>query len=87
MAANPKFIEVDLNRQGRPSDNEFQGLDSLTTGIPSSYIRGVVLQILEEEMKEELIRITNELAKANAELKVIKLHLASMSNAEVEDAE
>ena len=81
---NQKLTEFHGEKQGRPATIKAENLESRTLNIPSSYIRGIVLKILEEEMGEKLEEMIIELRELITEMRLARLHLASLSNANID---
>lgn len=83
--ATQKLVEFYNERQGRPESNIALDMESRMPSIPPTYVSTMVLRIMEEEMKEQLDEMVAQNRALLAELKQIKLHLASLSNASVDE--
>jgi len=80
---NPEFYE---ERQGRPASKIIKDLDSgRSKGIPINYTTIKEFEEMQIELKEQLEEQTTVLEQTLLELKQIKLHLASLSDEDIED--
>lgn len=80
-----RLTEFYPERQGRPASNVSQDMESRFPSIPPGYISSIVNQILEDIMEEKLAEMVRILAALLEENKQIKLHLASLSNANIDE--
>ena len=80
-----RLTENYIERQGRPASKIALDQDTRTPSISTSSIRNIVLQILEEELNEGLAEIIVELAELLKQTRLVKLHLAKMSNADLDE--
>ena len=79
-----KLVEFYPEKQGRPESKVVLDMNSRSPSISLGNITSIVNSILEEAMKKELEEIISKLAETVIELREVKLHLASLSDAHVE---
>ncbi|KKN75203.1 hypothetical protein LCGC14_0383620 [marine sediment metagenome] len=81
---NQKLTEFHGEKQGRPASTITQDADSRTVSVPPGYIRNIVERILEDVMEEKLAEMIIELRELITEMRLARLHLASLSNANID---